>query len=106
MTRTKPLTFLAGAALIPLAALALAACGGGGAATASPAPASSKPATTPARSATVRVANSSLGQILVDSRGRTLYLFKGDSGTNSACSGGCASAWPPLRTGADPAVAG
>jgi predicted lipoprotein with Yx(FWY)xxD motif len=47
-----------------------------------------------------------LGRILVDSTGRTLYLFKGDSGTSSACSGACAVAWPPLRTGATPAVAG
>jgi predicted lipoprotein with Yx(FWY)xxD motif len=50
--------------------------------------------------------NSSLGRILVDSTGHTLYLFKADSGTSSACSGACAVAWPPLRTGATPAVAG
>ena len=31
-------------------------------------------------------------------RGRTLYLFRADSGTNSACSGACAAAWPPLVT--------
>ena len=42
----------------------------------------------------------------MDSTGRTLYLFKGDSGTGSACSGACAVAWPPLRTAATPAVAG
>src|SRR5690348_2236295 len=103
MTRTKPLTCLASAVLIPLAGLALAACGGGGAATASPppAPASSKPATS-TKTATVRVATSSLGKILVDSHGRTLYLFKADTGGKSACSGGCAIAWPPLRTGAGP----
>jgi predicted lipoprotein with Yx(FWY)xxD motif len=106
MTRSKPITFLATAAVIPLAALAVAACGGGGAATASQAPASPKAATTPTQTATVRVANSRLGRILVDSTGHTLYLFKGDSGTSSACSGACAVAWPPLRTGATPAVAG
>jgi predicted lipoprotein with Yx(FWY)xxD motif len=106
MTRSRPITFLASAAVVPLAALALAACGGGGAATASPPPAPSKTTTTPTQTATVRVANSRLGRILVDSGGRTLYLFKGDSGTSSACSGACAVAWPPLRTGATPAVAG
>ena len=46
------------------------------------------------------------GRISVDSTGRTLYLFKADSRTTSACSGACAVAWPPLRTGATPAVAG
>jgi predicted lipoprotein with Yx(FWY)xxD motif len=106
MTRSRPITFLASAAVIPLAGLAVAACGGGGAATASPRPAPSKTTTAPTKTATVRVANSRLGRILVDSTGHTLYLFKGDSGTSSACSGACAAAWPPLRTGATPAVAG
>jgi len=36
--------------------------------------------------------------ILVDGPGRTLYLWKGDSGTHSACTGACAAAWPPLTT--------
>jgi predicted lipoprotein with Yx(FWY)xxD motif len=42
------------------------------------------------------MANSRLGRILVNSQGRTLYLFKADTGTKSACSGACATAWPPL----------
>ena len=105
MTRSRPITLLAGAAVIPLIALALAACGGG-AATASPPPAPSKTTTTPKQTTTIRVANSSLGRILVDSAGRTLYPFKADAGTRSACSGACAIAWPPLRTGGTPAVAG
>jgi hypothetical protein len=33
---------------------------------------------------------------LVNSSGRTVYLFKGDSGMKSACTGACATAWPPL----------
>ena len=106
MTRSRPITFLASAAVIPLSALAVAACGGGAAATASPPPAATKTTTTRIPTATVRVANSSLGRILVDSTGHTLYLFKADSGATSACSGACAVAWPPLRTGATPSVAG
>src|SRR4051812_45436829 len=89
--------------VLPAAALALtlAACGGGATAapinSAAPAPPqSAEPATT------VAVGTSSLGQILVDSNGRTLYLFQGDSGTTSACSGACATAWPPLRTPSPP----
>jgi predicted lipoprotein with Yx(FWY)xxD motif len=104
MTRSKPIAFLASAAVIPLTALAVAACGSGGAATASSSPAPSKATTTPTKTATVRVANSRLGRILVDSTGRTLYLFKADSGTSSACFGACATAWPPLRTGGKPVV--
>ena len=90
MTRSRPITFLASAAVIPLTALAVAACGGGGAATASP------PKTSTGPSATLGVASSSLGSILVNSTGRTLYLFKADVGAKSACTGACATAWPPL----------
>ena len=95
MTRTRPITFLAGAA-IPIIALALAACGGGGAATAA------TPKTSNGAPATVGVASSSLGSILVNSSGHTLYLFKADSGTKSACTGACAIAWPPLLAKGNP----
>ena len=90
MTRSRPITFLASAAVIPLVALAVAACGGGGAATAA------APRTSTGASATVGVAKSSLGSILVNSTGRTLYLFRADVGATSSCSGACAVAWPPL----------
>jgi predicted lipoprotein with Yx(FWY)xxD motif len=90
MTRSRPINFLASAAVIPLVAVAVAACGGGGAATAAP------PKTSTGASATVGVANRGLGSILVDSTGRTVYLFKADVGAKSACAGGCATAWPPL----------
>jgi predicted lipoprotein with Yx(FWY)xxD motif len=97
MTRSRPINFLAGAALMPLVALAVAACGGGGgAATAA------TPRTSSGASATVGVANSSLGSILVNTSGRTLYLFKADVGAKSACSGACATAWPPLLATATP----
>jgi predicted lipoprotein with Yx(FWY)xxD motif len=71
-----------------------AACGGGhGTANGSAA----VPQGSTGRPAVVGLANSDLGQILVDSRGRTLYLFEKDRGTTSSCTGGCAAAWPPLR---------
>jgi predicted lipoprotein with Yx(FWY)xxD motif len=105
MTRSRLLTFLAGAAVIPLTALAVAACGGGGdAATAATATSTSAPKTKSAPTKIVRVADSRLEKILVDSQGRTLYLFKADSGNKSACSSACATAWPPLRSGGKPTV--
>jgi predicted lipoprotein with Yx(FWY)xxD motif len=107
--RSRPITILAGAALPALTALAVAACGGGSSATAAsqaPTPAAVARAPKPAagHAATVRVAETRLGKILVNSRGRTLYLFKKDSGTKSACFGACATAWPPLRAGSKPTV--
>jgi predicted lipoprotein with Yx(FWY)xxD motif len=97
MTRSSPIAVLAGAALIPLSALAVSACGGA-AATASRPATTSTPKTSSASPATVDVANSGLGSILVDSQGRTLYLWQADTGPKSACSGACAAAWPPLLT--------
>lgn len=88
----------AGAALLAALALVLAACGGSGddgSGTAAPA----EPATTAAQATggtTVAVANGTLGDILVDGDGRTLYAFTRDQGDRSACSGQCADNWPAL----------
>jgi predicted lipoprotein with Yx(FWY)xxD motif len=53
----------------------------------------------PAARATVQVRTTSLGKILTDARGHTLYLFTADKGKASACnSSACVKAWPPLTT--------
>jgi predicted lipoprotein with Yx(FWY)xxD motif len=103
MTRSRRITFLATAVVIPLSAVAIAACGGGGATAATPPAASQPPAkSVSTQTPTIRVAHSSLGQILVNSTGRTLYLFKGDTGMTSACAAACATAWPPLLATGNP----
>jgi predicted lipoprotein with Yx(FWY)xxD motif len=42
--------------------------------------------------------NQSLGQIVATSAGRTVYRFDADSSSpsKSNCTGGCATAWPPV----------
>ena len=50
----------------------------------------------------VKLANSPLGRILVDSKGITLYDFPPDKGTTSVCYGACAALWPPLTTHGKP----
>src|SRR3954453_2678718 len=99
MIRSRPITLLAGAALIPLTALA-AGCGDSGNSTAATTP----PTTASGQAATVGVASTSLGNVLVNSQGRTLYLFKKDTGTKSTCTGACAAAWPPLQASGKPTV--
>jgi predicted lipoprotein with Yx(FWY)xxD motif len=85
---------------VPLIALAVAGCGGGGGGGAGAATAAATPS---GSAATVGVRDSgSLGRILDDSKGRTLYLFQADSGTKSACTGDCATEWPPLRAAGKP----
>ena len=95
MTRNRFTTFLAGAAVIPLAALPIATAASGAAA-------QGKPAHLSAAKRTVELRTTGLGKILVNSQGRTLYLFKKDSGGKSACTGECAKFWPPLRASGKP----
>jgi predicted lipoprotein with Yx(FWY)xxD motif len=59
-----------------------------------------------ATGATVSTAKTGLGRILVNSSGRTLYLFEKDRRGMSACTGQCASFWPPLVTKAKPRATG
>jgi predicted lipoprotein with Yx(FWY)xxD motif len=98
---------------VAVAGLALIAAGCGSAGTTSagsgqgygaPTAAATSAAAAPARGDTVTTRRTSLGDVLVDSQGRTLYLFEKDKGMTSDCSGACASIWPPLT--ATKAVAG
>lgn len=70
--------------------------GSGGTASSGSAPA---PATA---SATVATHGTSLGQVLVDGQGRTLYLLTADKGATSSCNSGCVTVWPPLTTAGSP----
>jgi predicted lipoprotein with Yx(FWY)xxD motif len=57
--------------------------------------------------AVVSTARTSIGTVLVNSRGHTLYLFAKDRNGKSSCNGQCASFWPPLiSTAKARAVAG
>jgi predicted lipoprotein with Yx(FWY)xxD motif len=79
------------AALTLAAAGTLAACGGNsgyGSDGSTPPPSSGTP--------TIEISSTSLGDVLTDGSGRTLYLFTHDTGASSACDGGCLSVWPPL----------
>jgi predicted lipoprotein with Yx(FWY)xxD motif len=90
MSRTFSLALGAGAC-----ALIVAGCGGGGAS-------GGTPAKSTASGATVGVKRSGLGNVLVDAKGRTLYLFEADKTTKSTCYGACASVWPPLSAAGAP----
>lgn len=50
----------------------------------------------------IAVTSSSLGRILVNGQGRTLYLFEKDTGKASTCYDACATAWPPVTTSGAP----
>src|SRR4029450_6941159 len=52
--------------------------------------------------ATVSATSTSLGMVLVDGSGRTLYLFEKDQPNQSACSGACVAAWPVDQSSGTP----
>lgn len=54
------------------------------------------------KGALVALGKTALGSVLVDARGRTLYLFDKDKHGRSACYGPCATYWPPLLSSARP----
>jgi predicted lipoprotein with Yx(FWY)xxD motif len=88
--------------LAVVAALSLAACGDNSSKTTAAkngAPTTNEPSTTAAKTATGPVGtatNPTLGKILVDEQGRTLYVFDPDQGGTIQCGAGCTTAWPPL----------
>jgi predicted lipoprotein with Yx(FWY)xxD motif len=52
--------------------------------------------------AVVALRKTALGTILVDARGRTLYLFEKDRKGVSACSSACAAYWPAFTSKSAP----
>ncbi len=88
-----------------LVVMLLAACGssttagtsGGTGSTPTTAPtiAPTSPPATTIQTATATVKGQSM-TILTDAQGKTLYYFTADAPNKSACTGGCAQAWPPL----------
>ncbi len=85
---------LIGLALV--CAIAISACGSAAkAATSSPSAAPAPTSISTVSTATI----GSLGQVLVGSGGRTLYLLSSDHRATPTCTpvGGCTTTWPPLR---------
>ena len=55
--------------------------------------------------ASIKLADTPLGKIIVDAEDRTLYAFTNDKDGTSTCAGACAKAWPAASITGDP-VAG
>jgi predicted lipoprotein with Yx(FWY)xxD motif len=49
----------------------------------------------PQANGTVSLRMTKLGEVLVNSKGHTLYMFGKDKNGKSSCSGSCAKFWPP-----------
>ena len=53
-----------------------------------------------------KTAETAKGPTLVDAKGMTLYVFAKDMDGKSACTGACATNWPPLKAGEGAAAMG
>ena len=81
-------TFAVVGALLAAAILAVSASAGGSSGT------------------SVKLGSTSLGRVLVDAHGKTLYIWAHDHGPKSTCNGDCAEYWPPLITRGMPVAMG
>jgi predicted lipoprotein with Yx(FWY)xxD motif len=75
--------------VLVLVTLLAATCGGATTAAVKPTP-------TPVRPVMSTAMNATLGQILVDAKGFTLYFFVPEQGTKVVCTGDCVTTWRPL----------
>lgn len=53
-----------------------------------------------------KIADTSKGKALVDTKGMTLYTFDRDAAGKSNCNGQCAQNWPPLMAAAGTSASG
>jgi predicted lipoprotein with Yx(FWY)xxD motif len=87
--------------VLAAAALTLTACGSGGGTTTTSTSTSGPGSGAASGSAGGPVVSaksvSGLGTVLVDSGGKTLYVFAPDKKSKVTCTGSCAAVWPPLK---------
>lgn len=74
-----------------LLGVALVSCGG-----TTTSPAGSASPTTTAVAGALGTAQTALGRVLVDHRGRTVYVLTADSPGHSTCNASCLGVWPPV----------
>jgi predicted lipoprotein with Yx(FWY)xxD motif len=97
--------FVSLAATAVVATLALTACGSDTPTAASPASSTSAAGSgdTATGGAALGVASSALGQIVVDGKGMSVYMYDKDTQNagSSSCSGPCAAKWPAVTAESD-----
>ncbi len=86
-------------AVAATAALTLSACGG-----TTPTPAAAPQVHTSGSASGLHVATTSLGRVLVDASGRTVYLLTADGHDLSTCSSSCLQFWPAVTPGSHAGV--
>jgi predicted lipoprotein with Yx(FWY)xxD motif len=84
-------------AVAATALLTLSACGNGSSSSAAQQPSTSTGGGT--GTSGLSVSQTSLGKVLVDGQGMTLYMLSADSHDHSTCTSQCLQFWPPVAPG-------
>jgi predicted lipoprotein with Yx(FWY)xxD motif len=95
------------AVIAVIAAIAIVAVSGGSSKKGASYSATAKPPPAAPASSVIGATSGPLGKFLVDSKGRTLYLFEADKQNVSNCSSACLGIWPAFSAnGKAPTVTG
>jgi predicted lipoprotein with Yx(FWY)xxD motif len=91
------------AAVAAVSVVTLSACGSGSSSSTATQPSSS--AKGAAATDGLHVASTSLGKVVVDGQGRTVYMLSADSKNHATCDASCQHYWPPTPAGKASGVA-
>jgi predicted lipoprotein with Yx(FWY)xxD motif len=82
---------------VAVGAVLAAACSSGGGTSSTTSPATGTGSAAAAASTVIATASSSAGPVLINGSGHAVYVWAKDAKDMSACTGACASAWPPVQ---------
>jgi predicted lipoprotein with Yx(FWY)xxD motif len=86
------------------ALVALTACGSSSSGTPSSSGSSSSPSSSSSTTAIIKTRHTTIGTVLTNASGRTIYWFAKDTKKKSRCNGSCATYWPPVLGTPKPAA--
>jgi predicted lipoprotein with Yx(FWY)xxD motif len=102
ISRTKGMTYAVAAAALATFAAGCGSSSSSGTQTVSPGSGGGSTASANANGLTTQ--STSLGTVVADAKGRTVYELVGDPVSNTKCTGPCESVWPPVMSGGKIAV--
>jgi predicted lipoprotein with Yx(FWY)xxD motif len=102
ISRTKGMTYAVATAALATLAAACGSSSSGGTQSVSQGSGGSSSASQNASGLTTQ--STSIGTVVADAKGRTVYELVGDPVSNTKCTGACQSIWPPVMSGGKIAV--
>jgi predicted lipoprotein with Yx(FWY)xxD motif len=102
ISRTKGMTYAVAVAAVATLAAACGSSSSGSGQTVSSVSGGSN--TSSSNTSALTTQSTSIGSVVADAKGRTVYELVGDPVSNTKCTGACQSIWPPVMSGGKIAV--